>query len=272
MTACAAAALLFAGGGGAHLRPAVRSSARLTRSGALIPTTRGELLPSADSTVRSTNWSGYAVTSKRHRIAAVSGTFVVPAAKSSPRPRFAATWAGIGGYKSGDLIQGGTGEDSTGGPFGRRYFAWYELLPKSEQPVQHCSGDSACTVEPGQRITVTIRRLGTSRWSIFIADQGHWRWSKQVRYSSARSSAEWILEAPTIVSSQSMLAHVGTAQFGPTSKFTLQGAPRAISAGHPIKILLLNSGMSRREATPSALAPDGQSFNDCTYRTSCSPS
>jgi len=228
------------------------------------------LLPSADSTVRSTNWSGYAVTSQRHRITAVSSTFAVPAAKSSVSPRFAATWAGIGGYKTGDLIQAGTGEDSTGVPFARWYFAWYELLPRSEQPIQDCSGDSACSVKPGQRITVTIRRLGSSRWSIFIYDRGHWRWSKRVHYRSTRSSAEWILEAPTISTSQSTLAHVATAHFGPTSKYTLQGAPHAISAGHPIKILL-DSAMGAREATPSALAGQGQSFNDCPYRATCSP-
>ncbi len=268
LTVCAAAAL-FLGSGGAHLRHAGTGAARPARAGALIPTTRGELLPSSNSTVRSTNWSGYAVTSRRHRIAAVSGTFVVPAAKSSVLPQFAATWAGIGGYKTGDLIQAGTGEDSTGRPFGRRYFAWYELLPRSEQPIQHCSGDSACTVKPGQRITINIRRLGSARWSIFIADQGNWHWSKRVRYRSTRSSAEWILEAPTIATSQSTLAHVGTAYFGPTSKYTIESGPRAISAGHPIKILL-SSETGAREATPSALV-SGQAFNDCSYRTACSP-
>jgi hypothetical protein len=266
LTACAAAVAVLVAGAGAHVSHA---RADQQRSGALIPT-RGELLPSSGSTVRSTNWSGYAVTSRRHLIAAVSGTFVVPAAKSSLIPRFAATWAGIGGYKTGDLIQAGTGEDSTGRPFGRRYFAWYELLPRSEQPIHQCIGDSSCAVQPGQRITVTIRRLGDARWSIFIADQGHWHWSKRVHYRSTRSSAEWILEAPTIATSQSMLAHVGTAHFGPSSKYTLRGTPRTIGAGNPVRILL-KSETGTREATPSVLVSDGQAFNVCSYQTACSP-
>ncbi len=238
------------------------------RSGALIPATRGELLPSTNGTVKSTNWSGYAVTSRRHRIAAVSSKFVVPAAKSSVLPQFAATWAGIGGYKTNDLIQAGAAEDSSGGVFGRRYFAWYELLPRAEQPIGHCSGDAACTVKPGQRMTVAIRRLGSGLWKISIRDQGHWSWSKRVHYQSSRASAEWILEAPMVAMSQSMLAHVGTAHFGPTSRYTASGSTRTIAGGQPVRIVL-RSTTGTREATPSGLAGDGQSFDDCSYRTAC---
>lgn len=262
--------MLLAGASGAQVRTGSLGTTSPVRSGELIPTTRGELLPSANGTVKSTNWSGYAVTSKRHRIAAVSSTFVVPTAKSSRSPQFAASWAGIGGYKTNDLIQAGTAEDSTAGGFGRRYFAWYELLPNSERPIAHCSGDTGCTVKPGERITVAIRRLGDDRWSISIHDQGHWRWMKRVRYSSSRSSAEWILEAPTVGMAQSRLAHVETAHFGPTSRYTASGSARAIGGGNPIRILLISEDTGKREATPSGLATDRQSFNDCSYRTSCS--
>jgi hypothetical protein len=258
--------LLFAGASGTPVRASLPSAAGRARLPALIPTP-GELLPSSNATVKSSNWSGYAVTSRRHRIAAVSSAFVVPTAKSSPIPEFAATWAGIGGYKTGDLIQAGTAEDSTGGIFGPQYFAWYELLPNPEQPIGNCRGDSACTVRPGEQISVTIRRLGSGRWQIFMNDQGHWRWTKRVHYNSSRSSAEWILEAPSINGEQSTLAHVGTVRFGPTSRYTVSGGGRAIGGGRPIKIVLV----SRRthEATPSPLAANRQSFNDCSYRRTC---
>lgn len=44
-------------------------------------------------------------------------------------PGFAATWTGIGGYNTSDLIQAGTAEQSApSNPLlGDQYYAWYEL-------------------------------------------------------------------------------------------------------------------------------------------------
>ena len=44
----------------------------------LSPSSPREVLPLEGHTIHSTNWSGYAVTSKRRRITAVTGSFVVP--------------------------------------------------------------------------------------------------------------------------------------------------------------------------------------------------
>jgi hypothetical protein len=98
-----------------------------------------------------------------------------------------------------------------------------------------------------------------------MTDRGHWHWSKRVKYSSSRSSAEWILEAPSLGSAQTKLAPVGTVQFGPTSRYTGAGGGHVIAGGHPVKIILTG------EAKPSALATDGQSFNDCAYHRSPCP-
>jgi hypothetical protein len=258
--ACAAALALIVGAPGA-----AHPGARTASQDVLIPSNPRQVLPFEGRTVQSANWSGYAVTSKRRRITAVSGSFVVPTAAGSLLPQFAATWAGIGGYKTQDLIQAGTGEDSNSSSlFGKKYFAWYELLPNSETPLHNCSGDSHCRVNPGERISVTIRRVGRQTWTISVIDSGHWHWSRQVHYTSSRSSAEWILEAPT-VGTQTTLAHVGTVHFGPTSRYTVDGAAHAVAHGHPIKIVLTG------QATPSPLAADGQFFNDCAYRSSPCP-
>ena len=239
--------------GGVHARAGIR------RAGVLIPSSPREILPRERHTVHSSNWSGYAVTSKLHRITAVSGSFVVPEA-SGAHFHFAATWTGIGGYRTDDLIQAGTAEDSkSGGLYGKQYFAWYELLPDGERDLNNCSGDRKCRVRPGDRISVAIHKLGSNSWMISMRDSGHWHWSKQVTYSSSRSSAEWILEAPSIGGAQAKLSHVGTVQFGPVSRYTVAENGQAIGAGHPIKIILTG------EATPSALAANGQSFNDCAY-------
>ena len=54
----------------------------------------------------SLNWSGYAVTPHAAKVTAVSSAFKVPAAGDVP-PGLAATWDGIGGYNTKDLIQAG---------------------------------------------------------------------------------------------------------------------------------------------------------------------
>jgi hypothetical protein len=237
-------------------------------SGLLIPSTPGEVLPFSGGSIKSFNWSGYAVRSKKHKISGVIGTFVVPHAGNSGQ--LAATWAGIGGFKTSDLIQAGTSEDATSGPlFGPKYFAWYELLPHPETQLQGCKGDAHCKVAPGDHISIKIKAKGGTTWKISVTNHGKWSWSKTVHYNSSRSSAEWILEAPTIVLlGQSKLSHVGTVHFGPTSKFTTGSGNHTIAHGNPIKIVLSPKG-GAGSATPSALAKNGQSFNDCAYKSSC---
>lgn len=216
-------------------------------------------------TIHSRNWSGYAVRSKRRAITSVTGSFTVPAVTNSPIG-IASTWAGIGGFSKGshDLIQAGTVQESEF--FGRHYYAWYELLPGGVVHLHGCSGDPKCGVNKGDRIAVSVRRLASHRWRIALSDRGHWRWSKNVSYSSSRSSAEWILEAPSVGLFGTLpLAQVGTVHFGPTSKYTSGGSTRTIRQGHPVKIILTG------EATPSRLGTNGQSFNDCSYHSGTCP-
>jgi hypothetical protein len=237
-----------------------------TRAGVLIPAHKGQVLPLHGGTTSSLNWSGYAVT-PGSGITAVSSTFKVPSAGLDP-PGFAATWAGIGGYTTSDLIQAGTGEQSlpSNPLIGAQYYAWYELLPNSETQLTNCSGDANCTVTPGDSVSVNISNVSGNTWSISVADSGKWSWSQDVAYASSKSSAEWILEAPTLVA-QTVLANVGTVPFGPTSTYTDASGTHTIAAGNPTQIDL-GTGVVN-EATPSALASDGQSFNDCAYALSC---
>ena len=258
----ASASLAWASEAVAH----ARAQHTVKPGGVLIPAHKGQVLPLHGGTTASLNWSGYAVT-PGSGITAVSSTFVVPAAGLVP-PGFAATWAGIGGYNTSDLIQAGTAEQSapSNPVVGPQYYAWYELLPDSEIQLTGCSGDANCTVTPGDSMSVNISNVSGNTWSIAVADSGKWSWSKNVSYSSSESSAEWILEAPTLVA-QTVLAPVGTQHFGPTSTYTAGGATHTIAQGNPTQIDL-GTGVVN-EATPSALASDGQSFNDCAYATSC---
>jgi hypothetical protein len=55
--------------------------------------------------------------------------------------------------------------------------------------------------------------------------------------------------------------------FGPTSTYPDGSGTHTIAAGNPT-LIFLSPGVVN-EATPSALASDGQSFNDCAYAQSC---
>ena len=217
----------------------------------------------------SLNWAGYAVT-PGSGITAVSGTFTAPAAGELP-PGFAASWAGIGGFSTSDLIQAGVSEnDAIGGALlGGQYNAWYEILPAAETPISGCSGNvPSCAVNPGDKVTVNISNAGGNTWKISLTDAGNWSWSKTLNYASTESSAEWIQEAPSLAGLQTLPAEVGTVSFGPTSTYTQGGTSHTIAAGSPTLINESPVGVVN-EATTSALASDGQSFNVCVYAQSC---
>lgn len=236
--------------------------------GRLIKTSARAALPTHGGTASSLNWSGYAVT-PGSGITAVTSTSIVPTAGLVP-PGFTATWTGIGGYTSSDLIQAGVSENSLpSNPIsGAQYGAWYEILPASETPVSNCAGNSACTVKPGDSVTVNIHQTSPGQWDISIADPTEgWTFDKQLAYASTGSSAEWILEAPTVLI-QTIPANTGTASFGPTSTYTDGTGTHTIAQGNPTTIDM-GPGIGINEATPSALAANGQSFNVCAYKQSC---
>ena len=144
------------------------------------------------TTSDSLNWAGYAVT-PGSGVTAVNSTFTVPTANDTP-PGFSATWAGIGGFSSSDLIQAGVSENNslTTSLTGPQYNAWYEILPAAETPISGCNGDANCTVNPGDTVTVDIHNTGGNQWSVNLTDAGHWTYSKALTYASTESSAEWI--------------------------------------------------------------------------------
>lgn len=261
---------VLAGAGPAHATghlsgPAGVTGAGAARAGVLQPVGS---LPLHAGTVDSLNWAGYAVT-PGSGVTAVDSTFTVPSAGALP-PGFSATWAGIGGYSTSDLIQAGVAEQSipSNPLLGPQYYAWYEILPAAETPITGCSGDSNCTVSPGDQISVNIHNVSGNTWSVGMTDAGRWSYSTTLTYASSESSAEWIQEAPTLVVVQTLPAPVGTVHFGPTSTFTHGGTTSTIAGGNPTAI---NEGVVDPVdvAIASPLASDGQSFNVCVYALSC---
>jgi hypothetical protein len=132
----------------------------------------------------SRNWSGYAATGSTYT--AVSGTWTVPQLTSGGAAGVGATWVGIGGVNSRDLIQAGT-QDVASGSGQSQFQAWIETLPQPSQQVP-------LAVAPGDSVTVSIveQNAGSGVWTIsFKNNTSGQAYQTTVRYTSSQSSAEW---------------------------------------------------------------------------------
>ena len=201
----------------------------------------------AISSDTSTNWSGYAATGGT--FTSVTGTWNVPSVATSTSGADA-TWVGIGGINSTDLIQAGTEATVTGGEVA--YNAWIEMLPASSRPI-------SLSVNPGDSVTVSITQKDTLDWLIEMKNNTTGgRYSTTVQYRSTRSSAEWVQEAPSVGRGVVPLDDFGTL------KITGAGATKDGSAfdlgALGAKAITMINGARQALAIPSVLGADGASF------------
>lgn len=205
---------------------------------------------SAAGTYLSLNWAGYAVAASN--VTSVSGEFTVPQVELGG-PGFVAEWVGIGGYNTQDLIQAGIGQDAYVPGVAVSYYAWWELLPNAETVIP------GKPVSPGDHVTVTITNTSGSAWTIDMADttQG-WTFQQNVTYNSTKSSAEWIVEAPTLVVAQTIPPRITPTVFDGANKATINGVTQTVGAWNP-DTLVVPTG------SPSAIDSTGDGFTMCEY-------
>jgi len=213
-----------------------------------------------DGTVTSENWSGYAVTGSSFTRAQAS--WIVPTVTCNSATQYAVFWVGIDGYTSKTVEQTGTEAVCSGGK--PTYSAWYEFC--CTEPIITIT---TMTVEPGDKMSAAIVYTSSEEaFTVKITDERtgqSFTKSKKVP-SAARSSAEWIAEAP---SSGVILplADFGTVLFGEDSTAITGTCYAADSSNHgPIsafstieEITMEKSGVM--EAIPSGLSSDGTSFS-----------
>ena len=161
--------------------------------------------PDISGTSASANWAGYEDTGGGAQFTEVSANWTVPAVQTGTYGD-SSTWVGIDGTTTPDLIQAGT--DQSWSPSGAVYYAWYELLPGSSVQLG--------LVSPGDEISAMVSKVQGGLWEISVDDiTQHTVWDQSLSYTAPATSAEWIEEAPTISSSNSIesLADFGTLQF-----------------------------------------------------------
>jgi len=195
------------------------------------------------------NWSGYAATGGQ--FTSVSGTWTVPQTQSTGGFASAATWVGIGGVSSRDLIQAGTQDVSSGSR--TEYQAWIETLPQPSRQVPF-------SVSPGDSVTVSISQQSPNHWTVsFINHSTGETYQTTLTYTSSLSSAEWIEEAPSARRGVLPLDNFGTVQFSDgTAVRDGQTVTIAESGAKPIAMADA-SGLII--ASPSVLTPDGKGFS-----------
>jgi len=188
----------------------------------------------------------------------VKGTWVQPAASCpSRKAQYSSFWVGIDGYNSNTVEQTGTDADCTGKNH-PAYYAWYEMFPNP--PV-----NLSMTIAPGNTMSAEVSSSGsTFTLTITNVSTGGSFTTSQTLSSAARSSAEWVAEAPSscIFQCQGLpLANFGTVNFS-GSYTTGNGHTGSINDGawSNDQIVMVTNG-GRVKAQPSPLSPDGTSFS-----------
>jgi Peptidase A4 family/Putative Ig domain len=171
-----------------------------TATAALSITVIAPAAPPTPSDIASSNWSGYVDFGGPYT--AVAGTFNVPNLYSASTTQMTAEWVGIGGtsvVSDPNLIQAGVAETLNPVTNQVEIHAWWEVLPAPETRV-------FLPVQSGDSVTVTIAEASPGLWNISIVDNttaGQFVTSQA--FNGLAQSVEWIVEAPTDLTSMATL-------------------------------------------------------------------
>jgi hypothetical protein len=179
-------------------------------------------------TAFSQNWSGYAAetnlnTPASNAVTAVSGSWTVPTV-TGKTTAFSAIWVGIDGANSSSnsVEQLGT-EQNTSRSGAATYDAWWEMFPNPSVRI------SSLTISPGDKMSASVTTDGLGTFTLQMTDNttGQSFSTTQSSTSAQRSSAEWIVEAPSSFFGILPLANFGTVNFS-SAQATINGTPGAI--------------------------------------------
>jgi hypothetical protein len=213
----------------------------------------------------STNWSGYAAETnlsspQSGAVSDVKGTWIVPQAHASASSQtFSSNWVGIDGYSSKTVEQLGTESDFSNGS--ASYYAWFEMYPKRGFLI------SGFAVHAGDRISAEVRYAGSSKFVLSMRNDttGQSFSTTQKMGNAARSSAEWVVEAP-FSGGVLPLANFGTTSFSNcTATINSHTGPIDDTAWANDPITMQNADGTVK-ATPSAVTDSsGASSFDVTW-------
>ena len=226
----------------------------------------------------STNWSGYAVTGSSGSVTSAYGSWKVPAVSSGASGTttyYSAFWVGIDGFSSSTVEQVGTMSETRGTTVSN--YAWFEFYPSPMYQI------TSLTIKPGDAISASVAYTGSSggsgrgffdrqssTFTVTITDvtTGKSYTTTGTVNNAARSSAEYIAEAPSSYRGVLPLANFGTVNYGAdytgvtaTCYATINGVNGPLgSFGTAVQSITMVTSAGATKASPSALSTDGTSF------------
>jgi hypothetical protein len=213
----------------------------------------------SDGTMLNGSWTGYAVTGTGFTY--VSGSWTVPTLDCPPSlTTEAAFWVGFDGLNTGSATVEQTGTLSVCDAGQQKNYAWYELLPSP--PVY-----SALTVSAKDQISASVSyKNGTFYFVLTDETTGAAPFKASgALTTAARTTAEWIAEAPTNASTKKLfpLAAFGKGVFGSKGECvavdsTTAGAISAFGTNVTEVVIGTDKNIA---AAPSALSSSGGSFS-----------
>jgi hypothetical protein len=221
---------------------------------------------------QSTNWSGYnqGLLGKGTLFTSVSGDWTVPSASphTAGRSENSSAWVGIGGgclepsclLVDPTLIQAGTNQD-VDAEGKASYSTWWEIIPLPQILTPLAVG-------PGNHVRVTISQMLPEIWQIRIDNLSSGQsFTTTVPYASSYGTAEWILETPTVISTDSGVGLAAMPNLGsvPFSGAKANGANPNLDSSEAIQLVSSSGEIIATPSDPSG----GDSFDVCTYSDSC---
>ncbi|HEX3511094.1 MAG TPA: G1 family glutamic endopeptidase [Solirubrobacteraceae bacterium] len=185
--------------------------------------------------VDSSNWSGYFASSPQ-AFTAVQGEWVQPSVVCPKPLAWTVFWVGLDGWRDNTVEQAGTSalcpENPTEPP---RYFTWWEMYPTNSIQV------APLAVAPGQGVRASVTYIpSTGLYTMTVLNKVTHRHFTQTATCAAgldcqRSTAEWIAERPTLLSTgqPTALADWGALSYaadkaGNTTRLTSTGKEIAV--------------------------------------------
>jgi len=226
------------------------------------------------NTSQSNNWFGYnqgSLEKGNTLFSSIGGDWTVPAASKhvAGQDEFSSDWIGIGGgcvdagctVTDNTLIQAGTEQDFSSGT--ASYSAWWEVISGPSLTIN-------MTVAPGDHMHAFISEafVGSNLWTITLRDvTRNETFTQTVPYSSTRLSAEWIEEAPLVLSSTAGFAALPSLTNPKFDFATVNGAAANLNASEQVQLI---DSKGRVIGSPSTPDSDRDGFGACTWTTTCS--
>jgi peptidase A4-like protein len=205
----------------------------------------------ASALPQSRNWAGYTATGGT--FTEVEATWRVPQFAPNSPAGADAIWVGIGGVHGTDLIQAGT-QETVSGRGTTDYQAWVETLPQVSRPVP-------LPISAGDSVSISLQEQASGDWLVaFVNNTSGRTYQITIAYASSRSSAEWVVEAPSAQRGRILpLDNFGSVTF--TQATTARDGQRLTigqADGRPVTMV---GQRARTLARPSSLDQDGAGFN-----------